>query len=203
MRNYVRTFVGVPLTEELRGQSATLQGQLATLGAQVKWVEADNLHVTLLFLGDIDIRDIHTVSQAVETAAGPFAPFLLSLEGVGAFPTLRRPRTIWVGIDEGAQSLRALFAALATPLIEAGYYRREDRDFTPHLTLGRVKGESDGKRLSEHLPKHTGWHGGKMTVGEVHLLSSELRRSGPVYSILSRIRLSGTVRPDGVASHLR
>ena len=92
---------------------------------------------------------------------------------------------------EGADSLIRLHAAVAAPLIESGIHRKEDRDYTPHLTLGRANADDDSNRLALELPKRLAWDGGSTAVEELLVLSSELRRAGPEYAVLARCPLLG------------
>jgi 2'-5' RNA ligase len=113
-------------------------------------------------------------------------PFAMSVEGVGCFGDRRRPRTIWVGVGTGKNELVALHDALEQPLLDLGCYRREDRKFTPHLTLGRVRSNRPSDRLAQEMDRQAGWVGGECEVSEVLVMSSELRPEGPVYTVLSR-----------------
>lgn len=187
----VRTFIGVQIDDAIRETIAALQGTLAGSGAEVKWVEPHNLHVTLLFLGEVDERELYAISKIVSTAARREPPFRLGVSGVGAFPNLRRPKTVWAGLTEGAEALRRLHAAMEPPLLELRCYRKEDRGYNPHLTLGRTKGEGDSTALAAELPKHKDWVGGETPVDEVVIFSSELRRGGPEYAVLARSKLGG------------
>jgi 2'-5' RNA ligase len=186
-----RAFIGVEVGDEVRRKAVALQQQLARTGAGVKWAAADGMHVTLLFLGELDDRDILPVCRAMTKAAAAEPPFPLRVSGVGAFPTARRPKVVWGGITDGADPLRRLYAALEAKLLDLGVYRKEERDYTPHLTLGRVKGEADGFTLAAELPKLLAWDGGRAAVNEVLLYSSELRRDGPEYAVLGRAELAG------------
>ncbi|MBN9322792.1 MAG: hypothetical protein J0H24_12380 [Delftia acidovorans] len=87
--------------------------------------------------------------------------------------------------------MRRLYTAIEAKLLDLGVYRKEERDYTPHLTLGRVKGEADGYTLAPELPKLLAWDGGRTVVNEVCVYSSELRRDGPEYAILARAELTG------------
>src|SRR5262249_43075240 len=144
-----------------------LQSQLAKAGAEVKWVAPDAMHVTLLFLGEVDERDIVKLCRTVERVAGTVPEFPLRVGGVGAFPNTRRPKVVRAGITDGADSLTPLHKKLEEPLLELGLYRREERAYTPHLTLGRLRSESDGHKLAPELPKHLAWDGGRTLVDEV------------------------------------
>ncbi len=185
-----RTFLGVAVSDDTRRRCTALQQELAAV-ADVKWVEPPNLHVTLLFLGELDDRDLVQVCKVATAAARREPSFVLRVSGLGAFPTPRRPKVLWGGIGEGADSLLRLYAATAAPLIESGIYRKEDRDFTPHLTLGRANADEDSNRLAPELPKRLAWDGGSTAVEELLVFSSELRRTGPEYAVLARSRLGG------------
>ncbi|HYH66371.1 MAG TPA: RNA 2',3'-cyclic phosphodiesterase [Urbifossiella sp.] len=187
----VRSFIGVAVGDEVRRKAVALQHQLAKTGAGVKWAAEDGMHVTLLFLGELDDRDILPVCRAVQTAAATEAPFPLRVSGVGAFPTPRRPKVLWGGVADGAEPLRRLYAAIEAKLLGLGLYVKEERDYTPHLTLGRVKGEADGLALAAELPKLLAWDGGRAQVEEVCVYSSEMRRDGPEYVVLGRAPLTG------------
>ncbi len=166
-----------------------MQEKLARGGASLKWVEQENLHITLLFLGEVDERDLVDLCRAVARCCDQHERFLVTVEGVGCFPNPRRPRIVWAGVSEGADQLRALHDSLEPPLMELGCYRREERLFTPHITLGRVKTDESGDALTTALARCAGWHGGTVEVTEVQVLSSSLMSQGPEYTVLSRAKL--------------
>jgi 2'-5' RNA ligase len=188
----VRTFIGIEIGDEIRKNAVALQQRLAQTGAAVKWVEPENLHVSLLFLGEVDEREVVSVCRAVAVVAGREPPFPLRVSGVGAFPNNRRPKTVWAGVADGAEPLRRLHGLLEDELLALGCYRKEDRPYTPHLTLGRVKAEGGGHALAAELPKLLAWDGGRTTVDEVLVFGSELTRDGPVYTALGRGELTGS-----------
>ena len=185
-----RTFIAVELDRAIRERTIAVQEALARAGADVKWTEPDNLHVTLLFLGEVDDRDLVPLCRCVSDCCTARPAFGMSVETVGCFPNPRRPRVLWVGVGEGTQELCALHDALEPPLLELGCYRREERRYTPHITLGRVKSDWPTDKLSAALAKHAGWKGGSTTVRELHVMSSELTPKGPMYTVLSRAKLA-------------
>src|SRR5579884_1363006 len=186
----LRTFIAVDPGKAIRDRVVALQEVLARTGASVKWVEPENLHFTLLFLGEVEDREIPAVCRAVAEGCQTHAAFPLSVERVGCFGNLRRPRTLWVGTGLGTQELVALHDALEPPLLDLGCYRREDRQYTPHITLGRVRGErSPTAALATALARQAKWQGGETNVREIHVLSSELTPQGPIYTVLSRAKL--------------
>lgn len=186
-----RCFIGVEIGEEIRRKAAALQQKLASTGAQVKWVSPESMHITLLFLGEVDDRDLPAVCKAIEKCAKREPAFPMRVSGVGAFPTIRRPKVIWGGITDGVAPLRRLYESLEAKLLELNLFRREERGYTPHLTVGRVRGEDGGQTLVPELTKLLAWEGGRTQVSEVLLFSSEQTREGPEYSVLARCELTG------------
>jgi 2'-5' RNA ligase len=187
----LRTFIAVDLGQAIRDRAVALQETLARGGAEVKWVEPENLHVTLLFLGEVDDREIPSVCSAVAECGARQPAFQMTIERTGCFPNARRPRILWIGVGQGTQELCAMHDALESPLLELGCYRREERPYTPHITLGRVKSDRPTDKLAVALAKHAGWKGGETLVRHVLVMSSELTPKGPVYTVLSRAKLQG------------
>jgi 2'-5' RNA ligase len=184
----IRTFIGVDFGKAIRDRAVALQKLLANTGTDVKWVEPENLHVTLLFLGEVDDREVPHVCRIASECTTTKASFPMSIETLGCFPNARRPRTIWVGVGEGAQPLCALHDDLEIPLAELGY-RREERRYTPHATLGRVRGDSSTGTLARVLSEQANWKGGETLVREIRIMASELTPRGPVYTVLGRAAL--------------
>jgi 2'-5' RNA ligase len=185
----VRTFIALDPGEAIRDRMVSLQENLARTGADVKWVEPANLHVTMLFLGEVDDRDLAAVCQAAQEATAKHKAYELSVDGTGCFPNMRRPRIVWIGVGKGADETRALHASLEAPLLDLGCYRREDRPFTPHVTLGRIRSEKPMDQLAAALVKRKDYDAGAITIREVQVMSSELSSNGPVYTVMSRAQL--------------
>jgi 2'-5' RNA ligase len=190
MRQRLRTFIAVALDKFTHDRVVGLQERLAAADVPAKWVEPENLHITLLFLGEVNAREVPAICSAVESVGRALKPFAMTLAGAGAFPTARRPRTLIAHVTEGGPDLIALHDALEPPLLQLGCYRREERPFKPHLTVGRVKGEA-GASLAAAIKQFDGWQGGQTQVDEVLVLSSELRPQGPEYTVLCRAPLRG------------
>ncbi len=185
----LRTFIGVDIGKEIRDRAVALQETLARASSDVKWVEPENLHVTLLFLGEVEDREVPSVCRVVAEQAQEKPAFAMNIERVGCFPNARRPRILWIGVGQGTQELCALHDALETPLLDLGCYRREERRYAPHITLGRVRNDRPADKLATALAKHAGWQGGQTEVREVLVMSSQLTPGGPVYTVLSRAKL--------------
>ena len=151
MKQTVRTFIAVEMNDRVRQQAVALVESLAAAGADVKWVDAQNLHLTIKFLDEVAMKEIPRVCEAVARAAAGAAPFEMEIRGAGAFPNAARPKTVWLGAGGGEEQMAALFAALETSLAKLGF-RKEARRFVPHLTLAprplRRTGRGRSRRAS-------------------------------------------------------
>jgi len=185
----VRTFIAVDVGKAIRHRLVGLQETLAEAGTAIKWVEPENLHVTLLFLGEVDEREVPGVCKLVAQETARHADFTMSVETVGCFPHARRPRILWAGVGHGTQELCALHDGLEPPLEELGY-RREERRYTPHITLGRVTSDRATSALVQALAGQAGWKGGEIEVADLQVMSSQLTPKGPVYTVMSRARFA-------------
>lgn len=185
-----RTFIGVAAIDEVEVAALAAIDRLRAVADGVKWVEPENLHWTLHFLGDLSDQEMAEVCLRTARAALQVEAFSLAAHGVGAFPSPARPRTLWLGAGEGAESFRRLHAAIDAALRPLGF-RGENRPFTPHLTLGRLQaGGRTGPRLTAELVALTDFDGGAMSVDEVICYASELSREGPSYTVLARAPLA-------------
>ncbi len=187
----IRTFLALDLGEKIRTQLVNLQEALTPLMPEVKWVEPENLHLTLLFLGEISDRDLLPVCRATQKVAQTTGNLTFTVQGVGGFPNLRRPRVLWIGVERGREELITLHDALESPLLELGCYRREERLFTPHVTLGRLKSDPTEEALAAITGKYQAFRAGEASIKELLVMSSELMASGPNYTIMSRAKFSG------------
>ena len=185
-----RTFLGIDVGPEVRARLVSLQEELAAIAGDVKWVEPENLHITLLFLGEVDQREIIDLCRATQKAVAHLPAFTMSIAGVGCFPNARRPRTLWVGVEAGSEEVCAVHDAIETPLLEMGSYRRETRAYVPHVTLGRARGEAAMDELAKAMAGHKNWCAGETQVRDVQIMRSDVTPNGPIYTVLGRAKLS-------------
>jgi 2'-5' RNA ligase len=191
MQRSPRTFIAVEISSEVRMRAGRLIGRLEATGANVRWVKPEQLHLTLKFLGDVDLREIPEVCAAVARATATVPPFTLRIAGAGAFPNLGHPRTVWLGADEGVGEMSVLHERIDEALAELGF-RAEHRQFRPHLTIGRVRNAESGmSALAEALSENRDFVAGVIDVDEVVTFSSELERSGPIHEPLATAALEG------------
>jgi RNA 2',3'-cyclic 3'-phosphodiesterase len=177
----IRTFIAVPLPTDIRRRLAEVTTRLMQSGADVKWVPEGNFHITLKFLGNVERTRVSAVCGAVEKAVDGVRAFDLYLSGVGAFPKPSRPSVVWVGITSGGDELKALAKCAEEALEDIGF-PREAREFSAHITLGRVKYPGGDGTLREAIENLRNETVGRVHVDTVVVMKSELRRTGPVYT---------------------
>ncbi|WP_020468185.1 RNA 2',3'-cyclic phosphodiesterase [Zavarzinella formosa] len=193
----IRTFIAFAVPGRIAGEIVDLQRELAVDHEGVKWMMEKELHLTLLFLGEVDELDLVSVCRAVKKIAAKHPSFALDVTGMGGFPNKRRPKVLWAGIGgEGIDNLLALHKELEAALMEIGCYRREERAYTPHLTLGRISTEERDEAWGPVFTKHADWNAGTFSVNEVLVMGSELRRSGPEYSVIGRGALASATNDE-------
>jgi len=183
----LRLFVAVELPASVRRALGELARDLARCRADVKWVEEENFHLTLKFLGEVDQARLPEVQEALARAARGAKPFSFEATGTGAFPSPGRPRVIWVGVGRGAEELGSLAARVDAELARVGF-AAEARPFSPHLTLGRVRSPRGVGDLVRALEQAC-FPAREVPVGEIVLFQSVLGRAGPVYTPVARYRL--------------
>lgn len=186
----MRTFIALELPQELIAQVKEVQEQLKDAIAGVKWVTPQGVHLTLKFLGEISEDMVKQVEKVVQPVTQGYPPFLLRIKGVGGFPDLRRPRVIFLGVEQGALEVKALEEGLARALEGIGF-PREKRPFSGHFTFGRVKEGKAGRELAEKLAPYQEFQLEPFMVGAVTLFKSELRPSGAIYTRLNQFPLGG------------
>jgi RNA 2',3'-cyclic 3'-phosphodiesterase len=191
----LRAFAGIELPAEIKGELQSIQKALQTPQSNyVKWVEVANLHLTLIFLGNIAPAQIDPISRAFENATCGIRAFELYLQNVGAFPSLDRPNIIWAGLQGDIKTLCAWQKNLEQKLIPLGF-PPESRSFSPHLTLGRVRETAsfmERQALGRKLQNLQCQEGTKMTVDSLNLIHSQLTPKGPIYTILRSIKLQSS-----------
>ncbi|MBL7151251.1 MAG: RNA 2',3'-cyclic phosphodiesterase [Candidatus Omnitrophica bacterium] len=181
----MRAFIAIELPKEIKDALSTLQEELKSSGADVKWVAPDNIHLTLKFLGEIDDKKADEVSKIIEEAAKNNVSFIIRLASVGVFPKINYPRVIWAGIDTGGRESEKLAAGLQEQLAAIGI-PREERPFSSHITIGRVRSLQNKDKLIEGLNNLTGYFEAKkpqFPVNKITLFKSTLTPKGPLYEI--------------------
>jgi len=188
----IRSFIAIELPEKVKSGLARLRSELErTEHSFVKWVDPEGIHLTLKFLGNIPFKQVAEVTKAIEGAAQGISPFQLEISGLGAFPNVRQPRVLWVGVGGQVDTLLQLQRNIDSALASLGF-TREERPFTAHLTLARVRqGASprERKSLGELVMSASFEASYPIEAKAVSLMRSQLTWGGAIYTRLSVVEL--------------
>ena len=183
----IRSFLAIPLTDEVRTLCREEQRHLSSFLPGVQWIRAETMHLTLHFFGPVREEDLDRIGDIMLSVGNLCSPFNLRINGIGAFPNFRRPRVIWAGLED-TEPLLALYEQLQQGLASHGF-NREERPFTPHLTLGRIR--RPGGQRSGGLPDNHLFTGGCLPVDRIILYESSLRPEGAVHTPRREVALTG------------
>jgi RNA 2',3'-cyclic 3'-phosphodiesterase len=190
----VRAFVAVDLAPDVHAALARLKAELARVRSDVRWVRDDGLHATLKFLGGVPRPRLDDVRDAVTRALATIVAFPMRAHGLGAFPSMSRPRVVWAGLE--GYELAALAQAIENALMPLGF-SADGRAFHPHVTLGRVSGRRGWSAVEDILKVHWTDEFGVTLVDHVSTYRSDLRPGGAVYTKLWTTGLADSTK--GVA----
>jgi 2'-5' RNA ligase len=165
-----------------------VQGDLRSTHADVRWMNPEKIHITLTFFGNIEESRIDPIFKSIEEPVRNTLPFPLKAIGVGAFPHLRNPRVIWMGLVDGKEVLTSFQKQIEIQLEKIGF-QPENRSFHPHLTLGRMKSSRGKEVLVGRMEKYREEVFGDFQVERVVLFKSDLKPSGPIYTLLKEMKL--------------
>lgn len=191
----IRAFIAIELPEAILAELGNIEARLKPQMPRetIRWVKADSIHLTLKFLGQVPSDQLEMITLSLRMAVTAHAPFTLEVKGAGCFPDVHRPRVVWVGVKENDHRLHALQRAIENAIEPLGY-PTEIRDFTPHLTLGRVARDVrqvDQKKIGDVVQAAGVGTLGRWEVRQVALIKSDLKPSGAEYTILAYAPLAG------------
>ena len=184
----IRSFLAIELPVTVQTKIGEIERELESTSADVRWVNPEKMHLTLKFFGNIEESKIDSIVAAIKGPIGTAQPFQLNVRGTGAFPNLKNPRVIWIGLVEGDGVLIPLQKEMDASLEKIGF-QPEGRPFRPHLTLGRVKSNRGKEELMRRVEKYREEEIGNFQVEKVILFKSDLTPAGPIYTPLREVRL--------------
>ena len=189
----IRAFIAIDLPPEVLQCLDDVSQQLREklIGAPIRWVPVENIHLTLKFLGDVSESNIDMLTDFLQSIVSNGKQFEISVGGLGAYPKPHRPRVIWVGV-EAPPDLMITQRSVESEISRLGY-ARERRPFNPHLTLGRVSRHStnqDVRNIADVIKTHNVGYLGSDRVTAFHIYRSDLKPSGAVYTKLFSAMLS-------------
>jgi len=185
----MRTFIALDLTEETKQELTRLQSGLKKSQADVKWVNPQNIHLTLKFLGEISEQQVNQVKEVLDRISSQFKPYEITLSGIGAFPKVENPRVIWVGIESGKNETKKIAEILSVELEKAGF-QKEDREFKSHLTVGRVRSPKNKDNLKTAIQSISFSPQAKIPIDYITLYQSTLTPQGPIYIPLHKTSIT-------------
>ena len=189
--NLIRTFIAIPLPDEIHRKLAEFQSSLKKHNADVSWVKSENIHLTLQFLGEIHLNLVEKVGQSLEEIVPAQSQFTCKIAGTGVFPNPKRARILWIGVTQGKEQVIQLQSVIEQSLAKLSI-PKEDRTFHPHLTLGRVRSSKNLDVMVADLLGQTNLSFGTLPVTQVTLFSSKLSPSGAIYTPIKNVKCQMT-----------
>lgn len=182
----MRTFISIEVPEELKPKILGIQKKIEATGADIKLVEQENLHYILKFIGEIDEKNVEKAKKVLSDIS--FPAFDIHIAGIGAFPSKTYIRVVWLGCRQGIQELTALATIIEDALAGIGI-AKDERPFTPHLTLGRVRSVQGKEALSKLMQDLEKVDVGTAKISKFVLFRSQLSPKGPTYTPLLTVNL--------------
>ena len=188
----VRLFVAIELSDPVRSSLRKMQDDLRPRCDDVRWTRPEQLHLTVKFLGEVPDQDVDAVAAAIKSVAADLMPFEMSIAGAGCFPPSGRVRIVWAGLEENTGALQRCVAAVEEELVSLRF-PREERSFSPHITVGRVRDDRSGGRVRSLVSGST-LKSVRQSVKQLSLMSSVLAPQGSTYAVVMKADLGGSSR---------
>jgi len=188
MPDTIRTFIAFKLPKNIIFSISEIQNRFKSYAFNARWINPENIHLTLKFLGDINYTDIEKVGKTIINAVNSHASVSLAVKGAGVFPGIKRPRVIWVGLTGEIEKLVSIQNDIEENLEKLGF-PREKRPFRGHLTLGRIKGKMNPQKLLNVIKKFEKFESELFVADKIFLIKSDLKSTGSIYTELKSISL--------------
>lgn len=179
----IRAFIALEIDQLHKQKLTELISCLKKSNADVKWVNENQMHFTLKFLGNIEKDMVHKISNILKSIVNDFKTFTIQFSKIGVFPNMRRPRVVWIGIAKGSDSLRLLNDKIETHLEGLGF-QREKREYKAHLTLGRVRSSKNIGDLTKLIEEVDFESQDDIKIDKLILFQSTLTPKGAIYTPL-------------------
>lgn len=186
----IRTFIAIDIPPWVKTEITDIQNRFKSLNLNVSWVRPANIHLTLKFLGEIDPQRVPLIKTTMTPAFNPLPKFSLSLEGLGVYPDLKRPKVLWVGLQDSQGALETL-REKTEDVLSSLDFPKEARKFSPHLTLGRIKSFKGTALLKKTLQEAPQIESNPFEVSSVTFYQSQLTPKGSIYTALDEFFLKG------------
>lgn len=182
----MRAFISINLSSEIKETIGKLISSLSKIKPNERFIKADNLHITLKFLGETQIQKIEDIYLSISNQLKGYGGFQCSIKGMGGFPNIKSPKIVWIGVEKNRE-IEQLFNQIEM-VCESFGFAKETRVFSPHITIVRLRDSVDDNFKSQILKNsETSW--GTMDVGSVEIMKSTLTPQGAEYEIFKKINL--------------
>ncbi len=187
----IRSFLAFELPEEIKNTVSFIYNGLKSYSLDIKWVKEENIHLTVVFMGNINEKNLISIEEVVKESCDKYAPFTIRAKGIGIFSSIRKPRVLWIGIEGDIERMGNFRNRLQKKLKSFGI-KEETRKFSPHLTLGRFKkGFNKTDKLIKLMPKFQEIVSSSVILKELTLFKSDLKPEGAIYTKLNSWPLQG------------
>lgn len=183
----MRCFIAIELPDPVKSCLAQLQDELKKCKADIRWVNPDNVHLTLKFLGNIKEEMLQTIINGMKKVCSSSNPFNLEIIGIGMFPNTKSPRVLWLGVENNS-FIMSLQAGIEKEMEKAGF-KQEERKFKAHLTIGRFRSSSGKEDIFKSVSTHEKDSFGIINVNSMSLMKSDLNPDGARHSRIAEIPL--------------
>ena len=189
----IRAFIAIELPGDIKQNLKVFISALKKeFGvSEIKWVNPDNIHLTLKFLGETELNTIQNITDQIKAISKSFSSPELQISGIGAFPDLRKPKVLWAGCSK-SKELDYIFSRINSICVDLDF-PAENRSFFPHLTIGRMKSMQSSltiQKIQSYFNKYSSIKFGNFSAPHLAIYQSELKPAGPVYTVLQKINLS-------------
>ncbi len=185
----IRAFIAIEIESEIKNKLSEYLSKLKRTGADLKLVAPENIHLTLKFIGYIEKEALVDLNKIINEAVFGIGPFSISIGNIGAFPSLKRPRVVFVCVQEKGDNLLRIYEKLDKGVERLGI-KKESRKYVGHITLGRVKSQKNISKLKSALISGTECYFGLEKVTSLSLIQSKLSSTGPIYTRLNNFILN-------------
>lgn len=182
----LRAFLAIDIDEDLKAKIYKVIKEFKQIDANIKYVDLENLHLTLKFFGDIDTEGIDLLSSKISNVVNDFDSFKIKIKGCGAFPNTKRIKVIWLGLEDD-EIVKKLHDELDKEFVKLGFDK--DKKFSSHLTIGRMKSAKGKNKVKSTIEEFSDVEIGEMSVEKIILKKSTLTPQGPIYEDLEIFEL--------------
>lgn len=189
MSDMIRAFIAVNFNPKIQRSIKYMQNHLRKTNCDIKWVQPENIHITLKFFGNIETKQTDAIKQMLANHYQRTKPFKIELTQLGAFPNVNLPRILWIGLRDNKQRLNQIAISLQKALTKIGFEGNQ-KSFSPHITIGRIRSLKNTELLSESISKYQVPRGLTQIITTIILYKSTLTSVGPNYESLYHVTLT-------------